>query len=78
MKNNPYLSVAAEVEHSDADLTSDASKTNEEDDYIDISEKENQKNVGYQETLKIDVKNIDKTIKTIRRQIYEVIDITFF
>ena len=34
--------------------------------------------MGYQETLKIDVKNINKHIKTTCRPIYEVIDATFF
>ena len=36
MKNNPYASLVAEVENDDADLTADASKTNEEDDYMKI------------------------------------------
>ena len=34
--------------------------------------------MGYQETLKIYVKNIDKNIKTTWRAIYEVIDAPFF
>ena len=61
----------------DVYLTVDASKTNEEDFYMYISEKEYQKTVEYQETLKVDVKNINKNIKTIWIQIYEVIDAKF-
>ena len=70
--------MVSEVENDDADLTVDASKTNQEEYGMNISEKEEQKNVEYQETLKIDVKNIDKNIKLIWRPVYEVIDATFF
>ena len=70
MKNNPDLSTVAEEENTDPDLTADASK----DDNINISEKEEQKTVGYKETLGIYVENIDKNIKAIWRPIYEVID----
>ena len=37
---------------------------------MDISEKEKQKTVEYQGTFKIDVKNIDKIIKSIWSSIY--------
>ena len=59
------------------DLTTYASKINEEDDDMSISYQEKKNTVGYQETLKIDVKNINKHIKTTCRPIYEVIDATF-
>ena len=78
MKINPDLSVVSEVENDDTDLTADASKTNEEDDNMNILEKENHNTVQNQETLKIYIKNIDKNINTIQRPIYEVIDATFF
>ena len=45
---------------------------------MNISEKEEQNNVGYQETLRIGVKNINKNIKTSWGPIYEVIDALFF
>ena len=61
MKNNPDESVVSEVANADADLTADASKTNEKYDDMKVLEKEEQKTVGYQETLKMDVKNIEKT-----------------
>ena len=77
MKNIPYLSVVAEVDNSGVDLTADASKTNEEYYNMNISDKEEKKFVGYHENFKIDVKNIDKTIKTIWRPMYEVINVTF-
>ena len=55
MKNIPYLLQVSGVENTDAYLTADASKFNKDDDDMKISEKEEQKNVEYQETLKIDV-----------------------
>ena len=78
MENDSDLSIVAEVENYDADLTTDASKTNEEDDDMNILDKEEQKTVVYQEILKIYVENIDKNIKTAWRPIYEVIDAPFF
>ena len=39
MKNNPYFLQVAEVINTDADLTAEASKINEDDDGINISEK---------------------------------------
>ena len=39
---------------------------------------EEKKIVEYQETLKVDVKNISKNKKSIWRPTYEVIDVTFF
>ena len=68
------MSTVAEVGNADSYLTADASKTNEEYDNMNISEKEEQETVGCQETLKIDVKNIDKNIKTIFIPIYIVIN----
>ena len=70
--------MVTEVENDGADLTADASKTNEEYDDIQILEKEEQNTVVYQDTLKIDVENIEKNINTICRPIYEVIDAVFF
>ena len=78
MKNNPYASVVDEVPNVEEDLTTYASKINEEDDDMSISYQEKKNTVGYQENLKIDVKNINKHIKTTCRPIYEVIDATFF
>ena len=49
----------AKAENSDADLTEDASKTNKEDYDMNISDKEEQRTVKYQVTLKIDVKSIN-------------------
>ena len=77
MKNNLDFSIVAELENTDENLNEHASKTIEEDDNTNILEKEDQKTVGYQETLKIDVKNIAKNIKTICRPIYEVINVAF-
>ena len=62
MKKNPDASVVADVENSDAFLTADASKINEEYENMNLSEKEDQNTVVYQETLKIDVKNINKKL----------------
>ena len=45
---------------------------------MNISEKEEQKNVVYQQVSKIYVENIDINIKTIWRPIYKVIDAPFF
>ena len=39
MKNNPDASVVSKVANHDVDLTVDASKTNEEDDEMNIFEK---------------------------------------
>ena len=58
MKNNPYLLQVAEVVNTDSSLTADATKINEDDYDVKISKKAEENNVGYQETLKIDVKNI--------------------
>ena len=69
MRNNPDLLQVAEVENSDADLTSDASKINEESANIKISMKEEQKSVEYQEILKIDVGNIAKNQKNMETNI---------
>ena len=60
MKNIPDLLQEAEVENDEADLTAGASKINEDNDNMYISNKEGQKTVGYQETLKVDVENIAK------------------
>ena len=46
--------------NADSDLNADASKISEDDYSMNISVKGEQKNVEYQETLKIDVKNINK------------------
>ena len=40
MKNNPDAYDVAEESNSDADISSDSSKTNEEDDKMNILEKE--------------------------------------
>ena len=77
MENNHYASVVAEVKNADTYLTADVGKTNEEDEDMKISDKEENKTVGYQETLKIYVNNIDKNIKTKWIPIHEVIDDTF-
>ena len=78
MKNNPDLLQVSEVVNVDADLTVDESKINSNDVNMEISEKEEQNTVEYQETLRIDVKNIDKSKNKIWRPIYEVIDAPFF
>ena len=59
MKNNPDLLQVSEVLNVDADLTVDESKINSNDVNMEISEKEEQNTVEYQETLKIDAKNIN-------------------
>ena len=46
------------MENCDSDLTADVSKTNEEDEDMNISEKWDQNTVGYKETLKIYVESI--------------------
>ena len=65
------------MENADADLTANASKFNEYHDNIIISMEEEHKIVEYQETMKVDVKNIPKN-KNIWRPIYEVIDASSF
>ena len=50
----------AKVENSDADLTADASKVNEDNDNMKVSMEEYQETVKYQNTLKLDVENIAK------------------
>ena len=60
MKNNPDLLQETEVENSGSDLTAYASKIIEDNYNMKISMKEEQKTVEYQETLKVDVKNITK------------------
>ena len=77
MKNNMDLIQVAEVVNSDADLTEDVGTINEDDYKMNISMKEEQKNVEFQETLKVDVNNIAKKKKKIWRPIYEVIDAIF-
>ena len=77
MENNPDLLQVAEVLNADAYLTAYANKINEDYENMNITEKEDQNTVEYQETLKIDVKNINKN-KTLWIPIYEVIDATFF
>ena len=72
------MCVVSEVDNADTDLNAYENKTYEEDDNINFFDKEEQKTVGYQETLKTDIKNIDQNIKTIKIPIYEVIDKTFF
>ena len=47
-KHNPYTSIVAKVENSDAYLILDAVKTNEENEDMNISEKEEQKALVYQ------------------------------
>ena len=61
MKNNPYVLQVSKEENADAGLTADTSKTNEEDEHIKISDKEEKKTVVYQESFKMYVENIDKT-----------------
>ena len=73
MKINPDLLQEAEVENTDAYLTSDASKINEDNDNINISMEEEQENVEYQKTLKVDIKNTTKNRKTVWKPVYEVI-----
>ena len=58
MKNNPYLLKKLGVANSHADLTVDASKTNEEDEIMKIPMEEEHGTVKYQNTLKVDVENI--------------------
>ena len=60
MKNNPDLLQEAEVENDNAYLTLYSDKINEEDDNMKISMEEDHETVEYQETLKLDVKNIAK------------------
>ena len=56
MINNLDVLQVSEVENADVDLNANASKTNKEYDKMNISDKEEQKTVRSQETLKIDVK----------------------
>ena len=48
MKNTPDLLQVAEEENSEADLTADAGKINEDNDNMNISYKEHQKTVEYE------------------------------
>ena len=57
-------------------LSANSGITNEEDDKMNLLDKKEHENVGYQENLRIYVKNIEN-IKTIWRTIYEVINVTF-
>ena len=63
MKNHPYLLQFSEVANDDEYLTACTSKIKKDDEKMSISEKEEHKTVEYQETLKIDIKNIDKKHK---------------
>ena len=63
MKNNPDTSVVTEKENSDSDLTADESIINEDDENMIISMEEYQNTVEYQDTMKVDVKNISKNQK---------------
>ena len=51
------------MENADAYLTADVSKINEDDDSMKILMEEEQETVKYQNTLKLDVKNISKNQK---------------
>ena len=51
----------AEVENFDADLTADVGKINKDNENMNISMEEDQETVKYQNTLKVDVKNIVKS-----------------
>ena len=45
---------------------------------MNISDKEDQKTMGYQETLKTNVKNFDKNVRTTRRPLYDIMNTPFF
>ena len=77
MKNYPYFSVVSEVANYDVDLTADIIRTNEEDNDMNISLKEWQSTVGYQETLRIDVKISTKTIKQYGDQYMKLLMLQF-
>ena len=77
-ENNPYLSVVAEVENSHAYLTTDSSITNEDDDNMNIPDKEEQKNREISRKFENICHNFDKNIKKIWRPIYEVTDENIF
>ena len=76
-ENNPYLSVVAEVENSHAYLTTDSSITNEDDDNMNIPDKEEQKTVRYQENLKIYVITLTKTLRKYGDQYMKLLMKTF-
>ena len=59
----------AEVENFDADLTADVGKINEDNENMNISMEEDQETVKYQNTLKVDVKNITKSKKNMETNI---------
>ena len=52
-----------EEANADAGVTADVSKMNEDDDKMIISMGKEQKTLEYQETMKVDVKNITKNPK---------------
>ena len=67
----------SEEENVDADVAEYASKIDEDDYNIIISMKEEQKTLGYQETMKVDVKNIAKNLKTYGDQYMKLLMLRF-
>ena len=77
MKNNPDLLQKSEWENSDADLTANSSKINEDDYNMNISMKEERNNLKYQEILNVYVKNINQTKKQYGNQYMKLLMLHF-
>ena len=82
-ENNSYLlqedeEQEAKKANTDAGVTAEANKTDEENSEIVISIKEAQKTLEYQETMKVDVKNIAKNKKTYRDQYLKLFTLHIF
>ena len=81
-ENNPDLSQEAEEQeaedaNADSDVTADASKVSENYDNMIFSMKKDQKTFEYQETMRLDVKNIAKNKKTNGDQYMKLLMLRF-
>ena len=61
----------AEEANDDAYITEEANKIGEDNNDMIMSMEEEQKNLEYQETMKVYIENISKNKKTTREPIYE-------
>ena len=68
----------SEKQFSDAYVTADASKANEDYENMIISMEEKQNTLNYQETMKVDVDNIIKNKKTYGNQYMKLLMLRFF
>ena len=77
-KSNPDFLQEPELKNADADLTAYVSKINEDDYNIKFYIEEEQNNVKYQNTLKVNVENIAKNKIKIWEQYMKVCMLHFW